>query len=74
MVNKSHKMLYPVQERLNLHLSGWLFAFHTTFNHESVSNGQPLFLSQAVAMTWSILAPWAKPTLAPANPRHQAAS
>jgi len=27
VVNESHKTLYPVQERLNFQLSGWLFVF-----------------------------------------------
>jgi hypothetical protein len=51
VVNESHKMLYPVQERLNLQLSGWLLVFHTRFKPESVNNDQPLFLYQVATET-----------------------
>jgi hypothetical protein len=33
--NESHKVLNPVQKRLNFQLGGWFF-FHTRFNPESV--------------------------------------
>ena len=46
MVNESHKMLCPVQERLNFQLRGWLFVFHTRFKPGSANNDQPLLLSQ----------------------------
>jgi transcriptional regulator with XRE-family HTH domain len=72
--NESHKMLYPVQERLNFQLSGWRFDIHTRFKHGSVNNDQPLLLSQVATKTGSIPIPWANPPFPQANLRRRLAS
>src|SRR5690348_6570700 len=74
LVNKSRKMLYPVQERLNFQLSGWLFVFHTRFKPESVNDSQPLLLLNVAIKTERFPIGDSTPKFPSGNPRPPLAS